>query len=59
MCNMVSHFGGGEMGMTDVGTLQSQLFPAPLISKSLCDVMGLEIDSYMLDPVACGVLNAF
>lgn len=40
--------------MTDVDTLQSQLFPAPLINKSLCDVMGLEIDWCTLGPLECG-----
>lgn len=41
--------------MTDVDTLESQLFPTPLINKSLYDVMGFETDStciVQLDPVA-------
>lgn len=39
--------------MTDVDTLQSQLFPTPLINESPCDVLGLEADSYLHSPAGC------
>ena len=39
--------------MTDVAPLQSQLFPTPLINKSLHDVTGFEMDSEMLTAARC------
>lgn len=45
--------------MTDVGTLQSQLFPTPLINKSLYDVMAFETDSNMLSATECCGLVSF
>lgn len=39
--------------MTDVDTLQPQLFPTPWINKSLYDAMGFETDSYTLSPAEC------
>lgn len=45
--------------MTDVDALQSQLFPTPLINKSLYDVMGFETGSYVLSPAECSGLVSF
>lgn len=44
--------------MTDVGTLQSQPFPTPLINKSPYDVMAFETNSYKLSAIeCCGLVN--
>lgn len=45
--------------MADVDTLQPQLFPTPLINKSLYDVMGFETDSYILSTAKCCGLVSF
>ena len=45
--------------MTDVDTLQSQLFPTPLINKPPYDGVGFDTDSYLHSPAGCCGLMSF